>query len=911
MRRAKLSKAREFGKAKLVPLMNSVFLRSLGLGGALWVSVTLAGAQPAPQSERHDAVLRSMHLLSSGAHHVRTFVGVPTVRGVSGSRLQGRTSRAAASGISFSFSGYTSDQMGTLSGFLNRNLPAITQVWGDPAPEQAGKTLLISNVKGSATYFPPAATNATAGTIEFGYVSTASASDNQFALLELVLRAYQGPRVPAFDFSQGSYIEPYLYGASQAAALHILYRSAGSPATFDPSQYTGYLLPVYDTLNSPALSNAFIYPQSGNLAVSDFRLALAQGAFLKLEAENPDFFRGFNAALYARGAARSPISTDDLESLVAGIVPTVEGLPCRSWLREQYALNARVTKGDKVYLGLVPLPASANTQGRSGFDLFAEAFTTGANGDEKPLGGDATLDAFDETGKNITGFSPELSTLPASNVLSFGDGSATSSGEASRIASFNAWGSPASARVTLRARLGATESRATFPFSVAGTATSPSSFYGAILGAVAGNLSITSASGTQSVPVVRGTFASTLPYPGGAAVKTSFSDGTRTVTRNTAWLTPSDVVRSVAFVLDGVGKSDASTLSLNGGVLKMIAFPLRPVERDEARALGANAASLALARFRPDLSPASAGSGGGLQFGVDGSRYELYPRISQGPEAGRGYWIQTPASGINTLVAGTFPPADQNAEVELKGGWNQFGVPRATSVGALNMKVRFGGLSTLSLQEAQNRGIIAPGVWRYNGSSGYERVDVAGAVLRPWEGFWIFASPPSGVNLVFEPGASGALSRSNAAKSGEWLVGLSASSSRSRDTSASFGVSSRQSAARPPVAARQLSVYFPPSGTAGTAGSGDAQGLVAAFKAKTTWRFTVDGAAKGERVTLAWPNLFNAPRALQLALRDDATGRQTLMRSGAKWAFVSDGKPHSFSISGALFKFGRSSAPES
>jgi hypothetical protein len=891
--------------------MTSPILRSLGLGGALLCFSSITHAQPAPQSASRDSFLSSMHFLSPRAHRVRTWVGVPSSsRGISSSRLGLKTIRSkATSGISFSFSGYSAEQTSALSGFLNQTLPLISQVWGDPAPEQAGKTLLISNVKGSATYYPPAASNPGAGEIQLGFVSTASLADNQFALLELVLRAYQGPRIPAFDFGEGSYIEPYLYGASQAAALQIVYRASGSPASFDPTQYAAYLLPVYDTFNSPALGNAFIYPQSGDLAVSDFRLAMAQAAFLKLAAENPDFFHSFNAALYGRGAARASISTDDLESLVAGVVPTVEGLPFRSWVREQGALNARVSTGDKLYLAVLPVPVVAG--GRSSFNLFVQAFSTQPSGNETPLSGFASLDAFDETGKNITAFSPELA---ISNVLTVGDAATASPGQATLAASFNPWSSPAPSRVTLRARLGATEGRGVFPFAVAGSATSTPSFYGATLGANAGNLSIAGASGTQSVPIVRGTFASTLAYPSGPSVKTTFSDGTRSVVRNTAWLVPGESARSVAFLLDGIGSGASSTLSLNAadGMLKMIAFPLRPVERDEARALGVDAASLALARYRPDLSPTSATSGGGLQFGVDGSRYEIYPRISQGPEAGRGYWIKVPASGINTSVAGTFPASDQSAEVELKSGWNQFGVPRATAVGALNMKVRFGGFGALALQEAQNHGIVAPGVWRYNGSGGYERVDVAGGVLNPWEGYWIFASPPTGVNLVFEPNAASPLVRSSAlSKPGQWLVGLRASSSSSRDTSASFGVSSGRPAARPPVASRQLSVYFPPIGAAGNAGSGDAQGLLAQLKTSGVWRFTVDGATKGERVTLSWPNISNAPRALRLILRDEATGKTTIMKAGSTSVFASDGAPRRFSIAGAMFKFGASSAPGS
>jgi len=892
--------------------MSFKFPRALALGGALWCSIGAVHARPAPRDASRDSLLVASRALSSNAHRIRTWVAPPSKKGVSGSGLKRATIRSAASvgGLSFQFSGYSSDQQSALSGFLNQNGGNIAAVWGDPAPEQGGKTLLISNVAGSATYFPPASTNSTAGTIEFGYVASATASDNQFALLELVLRAYQGPRLPAFDFNNGLYVEPYLYGESEAAALEIVYRASGSPSNFDPTVYAAYLLPVYDTFNSPALGNAFIYPQSGALAISDFRLAMAQAAFLKLEVENPNFFRQFNAALYAHGTARSAIAPDDLESLVAGVVPTVEGLPARAWLREQFALNARVQTGDKVYVAVIPLPTA--TGARSGFNLFAQAFTTQPNGNETALSGYGTLDAFDETGRGIKPFSPELT---SSNVLAFAEAGSVIAGQATYVGTFNAFGSPAPSRVTLRARLNATEGRGVFPFAVAGTPTSVSSFYGATLGATAGTISIAGVGGTQPLPITRGTFASTLAYPGGPLVKTTFSDGTRSVMRNTAWLVPGASARSVVFLLDGIGSTDHSApniISANGS-LKMIAFPLRPFARDEATALGADPASLALARYRPNLSPSSMTSSGGLAFGVNPARYEIYPHISQGPEAGQGYWIMVPQSGLNNQVAGTFPPSNQNAELELRGGWNQFGVPRATAIGALNLRVRYGGLSAVSLSEAQNRGIIAPGIWRYDGSNGYVRVDVAGGVLNPWEGYWIFASPSSGVNLVFPAGAatSPLQARASNFKTGEWAVAIRAESSLSSDSSASFGVSSRTPAARPPVAARQISVYFSPSTQAAKAGTGDAQGFLPRLQTSNIWRFSVDGAAKGESVTLSWPGLNAAPRFLRLKLRDETTGRSSWMTSGAKWSFVSNGTARRFSILGAISPFGMSSAPSS
>ena len=472
-----------------------------------------------------------------------------------------------------------------------------------------------------------------------------------------------------------------------------------------------------------------------------------------------------------------------------------------------------------------------------------------------------------------------------------------SPGEAQKVVAFAPFGTPLAARVTLRARLNATEGTTTLPFAAAGTTASPSTFFGATLGGTSGTVSVTSNGQTQNIPIERGTFASTLTPQSGPRVQTTLSVGGQTFVRNSAWLVPGASVRSLEFLLPGAGAaSTTSTLALNAanGRLKMISFPLRPTLRDEAAALGILASSLQLARYRPDLSPATAASGG-LSFGIGGSKYELYPRISQGPEAGRGYWLQIPASGLTTQVAGTFPPANLSAEVELKGGWNQVGVPRASAVGVGNVQVRYGGYSPVSLQEAQTRGWIAPGVWRYDGTNGYVRADVSGGNLTPWEGYWVFASPATGVSLVFPPSSSTQAVRTLAAAPPGWTVSLLAASSRSRDSSASFGVSSAPPVAKPPVAARQLSVYFPPTDAASASGSGAAQGLLKSLGARGEWHFTLDGAVSGERVTLSWPR-FGAPGNVALTLRDDVSGTTTPMRAGGGWAFTSNGQPRRFTI---------------
>ncbi|BCM94008.1 hypothetical protein IAD21_05903 [Abditibacteriota bacterium] len=891
--------------------MKIVFALALGLGVAFPLSSPAFARTTATSSTRlarRQKLASLFPQLGLQVNNLPAHVGNP--KNSAAPRQTSAITPRASTTLSFSFSGFSQVQRDELNGFINSNYNLFVQVWGLPAPEQRGKTVTINNVDGASTYFPPASGSSGAGEIDFDFVNTGVAGENEFRLLKLVLNAFQGPRVPAFDFNNGLYVEPYLLGSSEAAALQILYKAQGSKTTFDPRLYADYVLPFYDAFNSPTLGNAFIYPESGDVTVSDFRLAMAQAAFLKLYTEKETFFSDFNTALYARGTARSPISTDELETLAAGVCPTVEGLPFRAWVREQGALNARVQTGNKLYLVALPSRANATGDTRPPVAVFAEAFATDASGNDVPLYAGApkdrngnllaaygTLDAFDETGRNINSFSNELT---GSTVLTFND--STAPGEATKAAAFLPFGSPAAARVTLRARLGATEGTAIFPYGAAGTTSSPTTFYGATLGGTTGTIALTSGTQTQNIPIARGTFASVLTPISGPRVKTTLSDGTKTFVRNTAWLAPGTTVRSLEFLLSGAGaavSSSALTLNTANGRLKMIAFPLRPVARDEATALNIPASSLSLARYRPDLSPATTVNGG-LQFGIGGSKYEIYPNISQSPEAGRGYWLQLPTTGLNTQVTGTYLPTNVAAEIELKGGWNQIGVPRATAIAALNVKVRYGGYSAVSLQEAQTRGWLAAGVWRYNGTGGYERVDVSGGNLTPWEGYWVFASPQTGVSLVFEPGATTQGVRALATASGSWSVGIVASSSVSRDTSASFGVSTGIPAAKPPVATRQLSVYFPPADVAASSGGGTAQGFLKGLNTKNEWHFAVEGATRGERVTLSWPNFTNAPANLQLQLRNDANGGLLLMKSGGNWTFTSDGKPHQFSIVGTL-----------
>ena len=229
------------------------------------------------------------------------------------------------------------------------------------------------------------------GKIYFGYNGTPTSGNdplratNTYNFTRLVLIAFQGPRVPSFDFAQGNFVEPWLYGMADAGALQVAYLAGGSRADFNPSALGTYALPIYDYLNRPELGNAFVYSRTeraDELAISFFRAAMAQSAFLKILVENPNFLAQFNAKLYGRGVARASISPSELKSLAGSVAPMVEGRSFSDWVRAQYALDATVSTGQKLYLVVYPLTTAASATGTPVASVFAEAFSTNGDGSE-------------------------------------------------------------------------------------------------------------------------------------------------------------------------------------------------------------------------------------------------------------------------------------------------------------------------------------------------------------------------------------------------------------------------------------------------------------------------------------------------------------------------------------------------
>ncbi|WP_123580191.1 hypothetical protein [Abditibacterium utsteinense] len=817
---------------------------------------------------------------------------------VQGTRVVSATGQLA---FNFDKNKYSAGQINVLSSVVRASYSRLVSIYGEPADEQKGKTITVTDDGVSSAYAPKLNPDAKdGGKILFHYDNGSSAETNQYNFTRSVFLAFQGPNNFSYNFANGDYVEAWQLGMADAAALLFLYQglSDADKAAFDPSFYVPiYALPVYDLFNRPELGNAYIYPRVAidqNSRMGDFRAAMAQSAWLKVAIEKPSFFKDFNMAYRAQVGARQAATPNQLRAIAAAVVPQVEGLSFGDWVRRQYVLDNTITVGDKIYAAIVPVPVATQTNEAAGFGVLLEAFHTDKDGDEKRLPGNGTVDAFDENGININAKSFKLndSNLFDVNIDRFDVG-------------FNNLGNPNRARVTLKFRFKGAQTTAFFPFIGAGSANaSKATIYGVSQNGESGSVAISGGVPGETVAVSRGVFAATQNYVGGPRVVSTLTLGGRTFKRNTAWLPGG--YRGVAFVLDGATKNDKFTLTTAAGASKtrMISLPVFPTQSDEAEILGFAAQQLKLAKYRPNLSPSTSKTDANgnkiLTFGIGVGEYEIYPNISAPMAPGRGYWLGV--SDYRRDIGGSEPRTDKPFEIALPGGWNQFGVPFNRAFAPASIQVRYGSFAPIPYGEAVASGLIAPGIWRWQPRGGYARVDTdPNAKLAPFEGFYIFAIPARGLSLVFDPRAGSQARTASTPKDG-WSVALAASTNAARDASNHFGISGREAAAKPPVAAPVVTLHFASSGNAASdaGGAGNATGWADSFfvemAREARWNFSVDGTKRGERVALSWDDLKAVPADVKLVLRDEKLKKNLALFKGGSYKWSSDGAPRQFSV---------------
>ena len=869
-------------------------------------------------------VVPTLSLVKRGKASAQVAASTANVRAVQKAVVRG-------TGLNFALSGFTSQETLDLNSYIQKVYPKLVSIYGHPAQSQQGKTVrIVKSENENGGQYDPDPSSPTFNTIFYHLfpVTEYSVELNRYNLTRQMLLAFRGRELTDFDAWDG--------GQSDAAALIVNWQMQNRPTKFDPFVYGVYTLPTYDFLNRPQLGAKYFYtpleesdfksPQDSSYHLALVRYAMAQAAWLKVWVENPAFFAQFNALYYGRDTAVVGKDAASLSALAARVVPTVEGLSWNDWIRRQYVLDTSLRVGKHLYA--FTLPREGLQGGRASLFVQAYHFETNADADERPLLGVGTLDAFDETRRNITGSSPQLR---ANNRLIFqtvGDsaGEAEINGqnpdENTHQAEFEPTGKPDRARITLLFKVGGVQNSAFYAHNVIGTEAKLNGFYGVTTGTDSSRFTLQSDDvSTSGVDVStggvveRGAWFSPSTYPTSASVKTAFflasanGSAPRKFQRNTAWsfreTSPgAGFAEGVGFVFEAPPSNSSITASWpirNANKWRLISLPVSPFEANDALALDIPSASLsanlALARYVPGARP-PVNLSRGFPFGITRARHTFFPATREPLGPGRAYWLKLDRDKT-VKIPGAEPERAFAFDVPLIAGWNAVGVPFNLSFALGSVQVRVGE-ETVSWDEALDRGWVGTGVWRWKPEGGYARVDLGSATLAPLEGYFVWTSQPR-ATLVFEPDPA---KRTGTLKApteglGAWRIGLSVSSGSglglAREDGFALGSTTfsglkpaRRAAARAPWGERSIALSFLSSGNALTdrTGAGNESGWAESFVpplagSGNRWSFLVDGAKVGERVVLNWGDLSAVPAGFRLFLVDETSGARVEMAAVA------------------------------
>ena len=600
--------------------------------------------------------------------------------------LTGRASRQFGGGsITFAYSGWTAAEQQLLSAYVNAVYPVIRSIYGAPA-----STITVTIVRDpqlqdilGGVYIP--AVN------EIHLPPIQDFSRDTYVLASLIVRAFHDDLFLAR--------EVWETGFARAVGLvaHLQVDSG-----FDLLGEPYYLLPFYDLLNRRPLASPTIFPASGFTGMTFWRIGMAQAAWLKVYAENPSFFRDFNAAYYAEydPGANPPLSANvaRLRELAAAAAPQVEGALFQDWFARQYVRDTAGWPGEKLYL--VALPQTDNET----VFLAAEYYTSTLTGDEQPL---ATVGSF-----QFILWDGDL------HVPEAGDTTNITDGQGFLAPTFRNVGG--AQRITVELAAGGQVTQSWFPYGVASQAGVYNEYFGVVVDGDDGSVTVTPGGLPSEVAgVVRGVFAINEPAPLDFLAQTSVE------LRPTAGVTNSRAVNTgflfYAFVLRAYPLQPGAVQHTFGAGLSMVALPASPNDSDAAKILGLTPGRTLLARWSA-TPPAG---------------YSYYPN-TPAIEPALGYWLKL-SSPITVTASGLLPSGEYRAH--FRQGWQQVGNPFGVMLPLSAIQVKVADAAPIPLTQAQANGVVGQLV-RYVGS--YQIAQN----MQPYEGLWLYVYPAEGCWLI-------------------------------------------------------------------------------------------------------------------------------------------------------------------
>ncbi|MGQ9542207.1 MAG: S8 family serine peptidase [Armatimonadota bacterium] len=269
-----------------------------------------------------------------------------------------------------------------------------------------------------------------------------------------------------------------------------------------------------------------------------------------------------------------------------------------------------------------------------------------------------------------------------------------------------------------------------------------------------------------------------------------------------------------------------------------------------------------------------------------------------GPEGGNtmaplglAYFVDLPTD-TPVLTEGT-PAPEVPYRIPLKAGWNMVGNPFAFNVPWVACEVETIAGVRLSLQEAVDKNIILPQLYRYEGGVYTWQTAPAGELYK-WEGFWVRAFEDCTLIVMPLPAGGRSVPADATLSGGGWLLRLSAVAGNARDGNTIIGVNSRaadgygrEDVPKPPSISPYVSVKVvnPDWGLHAGAYAQD----VRRSDRRQTWQLQVETDQVNEPVTLRWERLTDVPSRVRLTLVDNVTGKRVAMRTTGSYAYQPGG----------------------
>jgi subtilisin family serine protease len=271
-----------------------------------------------------------------------------------------------------------------------------------------------------------------------------------------------------------------------------------------------------------------------------------------------------------------------------------------------------------------------------------------------------------------------------------------------------------------------------------------------------------------------------------------------------------------------------------------------------------------------------------------------------GPEGGStmaplglAYFIDLP-SDTPVLTEGT-PAPEAPYRIPLKAGWNMVGNPFAYNVPWVACEVETTGGVRMSLQEAADKDIILPQLFRYENGT-YTWQTAPAGVLYKWEGFWVRAFQDCTLIVMPLPTGGRSVPADATLSNGSgWLLRFAATAGAARDGNTVIGVNSRaadgygrEDVPKPPSLSPYVSVKVLNTDWGARSGA-YAQDIRRYDNRRQTWQIQVETDQVNEPVTLRWDGIQNVPARVRLTLVDEVTGRRVAMRAVGSYTYQPGG----------------------